>query len=201
MRRNIFYASNTQSDLFPQNKRTKFDQSIDIHSLDYIQQNEIEVAVKSISFDNKRCINIEPNISEPHFLIVQEIADQNKGFSATFNAIKDSGKGDTEVIDFNMQSNLQDYVDIKSSNDFVIGDCNRTQMLRQPYENREFSNVIWIMGNKAIHHIYMHKKVFFYVEHFCYHINNIIKSITFYNTPSVKTNLISNVSSVNYSPP
>ena len=199
MRRNIFYASNTQSDLFPQNKRTKFDQSIDIHSLDYIQQNEIEVAVKSISFDNKRCINIEPIISEPHFLIVQEIADQNKGFSATFNAIKDSGKGDTEVIDFNMQSNLQDYVDIKSSNDFVIGDCNRTQMLRQPHENREFSNVIWIMGNKAIHHIYMHKKVFFYVEHFCYHINNIIKSITFYNdTPSVKTNLISNVSSVNY---
>ena len=73
MRRNIFYASNTQSDLFPHNKRTKFDQSIDIHSLDYIQQNEIEVAVKSISFDNKRCINIEPIISEPHFLIVQEI--------------------------------------------------------------------------------------------------------------------------------
>ena len=161
MRRNIFYASNTQSDLFPQNKRTKFDQSIDIHSLDYIQQNEIEVAVKSISFDNKRCINIEPIIGEPHFLIVQEIADQNRGFSATFNAIKDSGKGDTEVIDFDMQSNLQDYVDIKSSNDFVIGDCARTQMLRQPYENREFSNVIWIMGNKAIHHIYMHKKVFF----------------------------------------
>ena len=70
MRRNIFYASNTQSELFPQNKRTKFDQYIDIHSLDYIQQNEIEVAVKSISFDNKRCINIEPNISEPGNLAI-----------------------------------------------------------------------------------------------------------------------------------
>ena len=195
MSRNIFYVSNTQTDLFPHNKRTKFDQSIDIHSLDYIQQNEIEVAVKSISFDNKRCINIEPIISEPHFLIVQEIADQNRGFSATFNAIKDSGKGDTEVIDFDMQSNLQDYVDIKSSNDFIISDCDLKQMLILPYENREFSNVIWIMGNTAIHHIYMHKKVFFYEDNFCYHINNVIQSIIFYNdTPSVETNLILNFS-------
>ena len=63
MSRNIFYVSNTQTDLFPHNKRTKFDQSIDIHSLDYIQQKDIEVAIKSVSFDNKRCINIDYNIS------------------------------------------------------------------------------------------------------------------------------------------
>ena len=109
MRRNIFYASNTQSDLFPQNKRTKFDQSIDIHSLDYIQQNEIEVAVKSISFDNKRCIDIEPNISEPHFLIVQEIPDRGTGYDGAFNRIKDSGKGDSyrESIEFDNQRNVR----------------------------------------------------------------------------------------------
>ena len=193
MKRNIFYASNTQSELFPQNKRTKFDQYIDIHSLDYIQQNEIQVAVKSISFDNKRCINIEPNISEPHFLIVQEIPDRGTGVDGAFNRIKDSGKGDSyrKLITFDNQSYLQDYVDINSSNDFIIGDCNRSSLLIQPYKNREFSNVIWIMGNTAIHHIYMHKKRFFYVENFCYHINNIIKSIEFYHdTPSVETNLI-----------
>ena len=199
MRRNIFYASNTQSDLFPQNKRTKFDQSIDIHSLDYIQQNEIEVAVKSISFDNKRCINIEPIISEPHFLIVQEIP-YKKGTNY-FNETRKTEKGDWsgELIAFDNQSNLQDYVDINSSKDFIISGCEQSVMIRQPYENREFSNVIWIMGQTAIHHIYMHKKVFFYVENFANHINNVIKSITFYNdTPSVKSNLISNVSSVNY---
>ena len=136
MRRNIFYASNTQSDLFPQNKRTKFDQSIDIHSLDYIQQNEIEVAVKSISFDNKRCINIEPNISEPHFLIVQEIP-YKKGTNY-FNETRKTEKGDWsgELIAFDNQSNLQDYVDINSSNDFIISDCGLQQMLILPYENR-----------------------------------------------------------------
>ena len=46
MSRNIFYASNIQSDLFPNNSRTKFDQYIDINDLNYIKQNdEIEVAV------------------------------------------------------------------------------------------------------------------------------------------------------------
>ena len=95
------------------------------------------------------------------------------------------------MIAFDNRSNLQDYVDINSSNDFIISDCEDSRMLRQSYENRDFSNVIWIMGNTAIHHIYMHKKEFFYVESLINHINNVIKSITFYNdTPSVKTEFI-----------
>ena len=163
MRRNIFYASNTQSDLFPQNKRTKFDQSIDIHSLDYIQQNEIEVAVKSISFDNKRCINIQPIISEPHFLIVQEIPFKER--TNYFNETRKTEKGDYygELIAFDNRSTLQDYVDINSSNDFIISDCGQSVMIRQPYENREFSNVIWIMGQTAIHHIYICTRRYFFM--------------------------------------
>ena len=51
MSRNIFYASNIQSDLFPNNSRTKFDQYIDINDLNYIKQNdEIEVAVTILSY-------------------------------------------------------------------------------------------------------------------------------------------------------
>ena len=52
MSRNIFYASNTQSELFPYNTRTQFNQYIDVHNLDYIKQDDIEVAIKSIAFDN-----------------------------------------------------------------------------------------------------------------------------------------------------
>ena len=51
MSRNIFYASNTQSELFPYNTRTQFNQYVDVHNLDYIKQNDIEVAIKSIAFD------------------------------------------------------------------------------------------------------------------------------------------------------
>ena len=71
MRRNIFYVSNTQTTLFPHNTRTKFDQYIDVHSLNYIKQDDIEVAVKSIAFDNNnQSLHITP---QPHFMIVQEV--------------------------------------------------------------------------------------------------------------------------------
>merc|ERR1712030_252738 len=59
MSRNIFYISNVQSELFPHNMQTKFDQYIDVHNLNYIKQGDnIEVAVKAISFDNKQLLNI-----------------------------------------------------------------------------------------------------------------------------------------------
>ena len=76
MSRNIFYASNTQSELFPYNTRTQFDQYIDVHNLDYIKQDDIEVAIKSIAFDNTQSIHILPNIKQPHFMIVQEITKE-----------------------------------------------------------------------------------------------------------------------------
>ena len=51
MSKNIYYVSNVQTELFPNNKRDQFDQYIDVHNLDYIKHDNIEVAVKSISFD------------------------------------------------------------------------------------------------------------------------------------------------------
>ena len=47
MSRNIFYASNVQTDLFPNNTRTKFDQYIDINDLNYIKD-DIDVAISKI---------------------------------------------------------------------------------------------------------------------------------------------------------
>ena len=61
-----------QSDLFPDNTRSKFECYIDINDLDYIPNQCIEAARKSITFDNKRdekplkaqVIAIRSNISE-----------------------------------------------------------------------------------------------------------------------------------------
>ena len=196
MSRNIFYVSNTQTDLFPHNKRTKFDQSIDIHSLDYIQQKDIEVAIKSVSFDNKRCINIEPDVSQPHFLIVQEIPvnSNHVRYSTFINTAKnEKGKTSVQIIDYQFQSNLQKCIDVTSSKDFIISDCDSTFMIEHTHENRTFSNVIMIIGQTAIHHIYMHKKEFFFVDSFINHINDVMKSITFYNdTPAVQRDFVLN---------
>ena len=50
--RTIFYASNMQSVLFPSNSRSNFETYIHPRDLDYIPNSDIEVAIKSISFDN-----------------------------------------------------------------------------------------------------------------------------------------------------
>ena len=52
--KNIFYCSNAQSDIFPCNSRSKFDNYIDINHLNYLPSHGIEAAIKSITFDNRR---------------------------------------------------------------------------------------------------------------------------------------------------
>ena len=70
--KNIFYCSNAQSDIFPCNSRSKFDNYIDINHLNYLPSHGIEAAIKSITFDNRReekllkeqVIGVRSNISE-----------------------------------------------------------------------------------------------------------------------------------------
>ena len=52
--KSIFYCSNTQSDIFPQNTRSDFESYIDINDLSYLPDIDIEGAIKAITFDNKR---------------------------------------------------------------------------------------------------------------------------------------------------
>lgn len=52
--KNIFYCSNAQADIFPHNTRSKFNNYVDINHLNYLPNENIEAAIKSITFDNKR---------------------------------------------------------------------------------------------------------------------------------------------------
>ena len=52
--RSIYYASNMHSRLFPENSRSKFETFTNQTDLDYIALGDIEVAIKSITFDNSR---------------------------------------------------------------------------------------------------------------------------------------------------
>lgn len=51
--RTIFYASNMQSSLFPLNSRSSFQTYIHPQDLSYISNDNIEAAIKSITFDNE----------------------------------------------------------------------------------------------------------------------------------------------------
>ena len=74
--KNIFYTSNANKDLFIDNTRSDFNSYIDINDLNYIDD-DVEVGIKSIVFDNTQSIHIQPNIKQPHFIIVQEVPEND----------------------------------------------------------------------------------------------------------------------------
>ena len=192
MSRNIFYASNTQSELFPYNTRTQFNQYVDVHNLDYIKQNDIEVAIKSIAFDNTQFIHILPTIEQPHIMIVQEISEEEpyKQFMRTIL----NTKGDKSGIMKSLKNakKIEEVIDISGSNDYVIvNNCDARLIIVQSHLDREFSNILFISNNTIIHHIYLHDKECFYLDTFIKHINDALKSVTFYHDDAkIETDLI-----------
>ena len=50
----IYYLSSTNVDLFPNNSSTEFTSQIQPQFLDSLPEGELEAAVKTISFDNRR---------------------------------------------------------------------------------------------------------------------------------------------------
>jgi hypothetical protein len=49
---NLYYCSSMQTDRFPKNSRSKFKSYIDINHLNNIPDENIEVAVKSVMYEN-----------------------------------------------------------------------------------------------------------------------------------------------------
>jgi len=192
MSRNIFYASNTQSELFPYNTRTQFNQYIDVHNLDYIKQDDIEVAIKSIAFDNTQSIHILPTIIQPHFMIVQEISEEEPYLQFMRTIL--NNKGEKSGVKKNLRSakTIEEGIKINESNDFIIiNNSDVRRIIVQSHLDREFSNILFISDNIIIHHIYLHYKECFYLDTFINHINDALKSITFYHDDAkIETNLI-----------
>ena len=192
MSRNIFYASNTQSELFPYNTRTQFNQYVDVHNLDYIKQDDIEVAIKSIAFDNTQSIHILPTIEQPHIMIVQEITEEEpyKQFMRTIVNTKGVKSGFMKSL--KNAKKIEEVIDISESNDFVIvNNCDARRIIVQSHSDREFSNILFISNNTIIHHIYLHYKECFYLDTFINHINDVLKSVTFYHDDAkIETDLM-----------
>ena len=192
MSRNIFYVSNTQSELFPYNTRSQFNQYVDVHNLDYIKQDDIEVAIKSIAFDNAQSINILPTIEKPHILIVQDISegDLYKQYMRTMLNTKGVKSGNMKTL--RNAKKIEEVIDISESNDFVIvNNCDARGVIVQSHLDREFSNILFISNNTIIHHIYLHYKECFYLDTFINHINDVLKSVTFYHDDAkIETDLM-----------
>ncbi len=183
--KNIFYCSNANKELFSDNTRSSFNSYIDINNLNYLNgEDDIEVAIKSIVFNNTQSIHIVPNLKRPHFIIVQEISnveDSNPEF-LTSPIIK--------ILE--SENSIEEVINVEESKDFIItNNCDSQYVFIASYEERSFSNVVFISKNIVIHQIYMHEKEYFILDTFINHINNVLNSITFYHqNANIETDLI-----------
>ena len=183
--KNIFYCSNANKELFSDNTRSSFNSYIDINNLNYLNgEDDIEVAIKSIVFNNTQSIHIVPNLKRPHFIIVQEISnveDSHPEF-LTSPIIK--------ILE--SENSIEDVINVEESKDFIItNNCDSQYVFIASYEERSFSNVVFISKNIVIHQIYMHEKEYFILDTFIKHINNVLNSITFYHQKAnIETDLI-----------
>ena len=183
--KNIFYCSNANKELFSDNTRSSFNSYIDINDLNYLNgEDDIEVAVKSIVFNNTQSIHIVPNLKRPHFIIVQEISnveDSHPEF-LTSPIIK--------ILE--SENSIEEVINVEESKDFIItNNCDSQYVFIASYEERSFSNVVFISKNIVIHQIYMHEKEYFILDTFINHINNVLNSITFYHqNANIETDLI-----------
>ena len=50
--KNIFFTSNSHSEIYPANTRSKFCSQIDQNKIDYIDKNNVTAAIKTITFEN-----------------------------------------------------------------------------------------------------------------------------------------------------
>ena len=156
--------------------------------MDYIKEDDIEVAIKSIAFDNTQSIHIISKLKQPHLMIVQEITDE-KEYIQFMRTVKNN-KGETSGVGkfLKGEKTIEEIINIDESKEFVIiNNCDEKQIIVQSHLDREFSNTNY----RVIHHIYMHNKECLYLDTFINHVNSGIKSITFYpDNAKIKTDLV-----------
>ena len=98
--RTIFYASNMQSSLFPLNSRSSFQTYIHPQDLSYISNDDIEVAIKSITFDNEyeRYIHSEQTLALKTNLSFETISSYGWDKIISIFSINTKNKGICHLI-------------------------------------------------------------------------------------------------------
>ena len=72
--KSIFYCSNAHEEIYNNNTRSNFNSYIDIHHIEYLHHDdEIEAAIKSITFDEKTTVAIHKKYTKPNIVIKHEI--------------------------------------------------------------------------------------------------------------------------------
>ena len=145
--KNIYYSSNAFMDFFPTNSRSNFNSYIDIHHLDYLQDENIEAAIKSITYDDKTIVSIKKNYIKPNLVIKEVISE------AIYYDVLDRYFLNDSVSEYDLQ-----IFDLSKSVDYMV-QTDGARILGV-YEEKKtdsfFSNIIILFPTFIIHNLFLH---------------------------------------------
>ena len=170
--KNIFYCSNAHAEIFNNNTRSSFNSYIDIHHLEYLHD-DIEAAIKSITYDDKTHVTIKKNDVKP-YIVVKHAID--------YNAY-------TILSTFYQREGNKIYTspDLSKSVDYIIvEDGNSYDSIYQVDHEYKFCDMIILSPTYVMHNIYLHDIDIFSENELIHYLNDVLKSISRASTGTTK---------------
>lgn len=187
---NIYYASNAQPDIFNQNTRSKFENNIQKENLNYIPDDDLEVAIKSITFDNRlKKAKINQQAKEPHMIIFQK----KEGNIST----NDLYKFPNIQEKFNFLKKPQEKVDFDKSRDYVTTIKNvplserETFYLEGKQDKYTSFNIVFPddgdpFNNGIMHNIFLNEQTLYSSSEFIKLLNFVLDNLLYSSTQKPK---------------
>ena len=158
--KNIFYCSNAHPEIFNNNTRSCFNSYIDIHHLDYLHEDDIEAAIKSITYDDKTCVTIKINHTKPSIVIRHRI----KNFNTLYTIYKLTGKKIYTIPELT-----------KSVDCVIFGDGSSYNEIYQVDHGYKFCDMQLVTPKYVMHNIYLHNADIFSENELIQYVNTVLK--------------------------
>ena len=144
--KNIYYSSNAFVNFFPTNSRSNFNSYIDIHHLDYLEDENIDAAIKSITYDDKTVVSIKKNYIKPNLVIKEVISE------AIYYDVLDRYFLNDSVTEYNSQT-----FDLSKSLDYMVQTDGTRIFGVYEVEKTDsfFSNILMVFPTFILHNLFL----------------------------------------------
>ena len=169
--KNIFYCSNAHAEIFKNNTRSNFNSYIDIHHLEYLDDDDIEAAIKSVTYDDKTLIEIRINHTKPSIVIRHRI----KNFNTLYTIYKLTGKKIYTIPELT-----------KSVDCVIFGDGSSYNEIYQVDHGYKFCDMQLVTPKYVMHNIYLHNADIFSENELIQYVNTVLKNVSRSSTKTTK---------------
>ena len=170
--KNIFYCSNAHAEIFKNNSRSNFNSYIDIHHLEYLHDDNIEAAIKSITYDDKTVVAIRKNLTKPNFMIKRVIDKTTYLMLITFYERK--------------RKKIYTLPDLSKSADYlVVGNGDTYEKIYQVDHEYNFCDLQILTPTYIMHNIYLHDIDLFSEKELIEYLNDVLKKVSIDSTKTL----------------